>query len=153
MSNATNGPSFVRETVAVYRGPRLKTAARFASSRDVSAFLRKIVDDEPQEVFIVVLVDVKLRPIGYTQVSRGTLSGALVDASMVFRTAIVAGAYGVFLAHTHPSGDPTPSAEDDALTERMRQAGTLLGIDVLDHIVLGDGSYVSYRDTDRFEAD
>lgn len=78
----------------------------------------------------------------------GSLDASVVHPREVFKAAIVANAAALICAHNHPSGDPEPSREDRAITERLRQAGTLLGIPVLDHIVLGDGTthYFSFAD-------
>jgi DNA repair protein RadC len=68
----------------------------------------------------------------------------------VFKAALLANAAAIILAHNHPSGDPTPSPEDAVVTTRLRSAGTLLGVEVLDHVVIGDGRYVSFRETGRW---
>lgn len=96
-----------------------------------------------RERFSVVLLDGKNRVLGIHIVSVGSLTAALVHPREVFKAAILANAASVILVHNHPSGDPEPSAEDRALTARLRQAGELLGITVLDHVVIGDGSYTS----------
>ena len=73
----------------------------------------------------------------------------LVDPSEVFRAAILTNAARVILGHVHPSGDPTPSPDDCAVTRRLTAAGALLGIDVLDHIIVGSGRYVSFKEIGR----
>ena len=88
--------------------------------------------------------------MGDREVSVGTLTASLVHPREVFRAAIRERAASIALVHNHPSGDPTPSPEDVALTARLRSAGDLLGIRVLDHIVIGSGGrYVSFLDTGR----
>jgi DNA repair protein RadC len=67
----------------------------------------------------------------------------------VFKAALLANAAAIILAHNHPSGDATPSVDDCALTQRLQAAGDLLGIDVLDHVVIGDGQYISFKETGR----
>jgi len=89
------------------------------------------------EVFQVLLLNTKLHLIRIEEISRGTLDSALVDSREVFKSAIVARASSVILAHNHPSGDPTPSSEDISLTKRLVKAGELLNIPVLDHVILG----------------
>jgi len=79
-------------------------------------------------------------------VSIGTLTASLVHPREVFAPAIDCSAYGVILVHNHPSGDPTPSTEDRALTRRLRQAGELLGIQFVDHVIVGRGQFVSLRE-------
>jgi|SRR5579871_804177 len=96
-----------------------------------------------REVFYVVLLDGRNRVQGEVRVSEGSLTAALVHPREVFAPAIRAGAAALVLAHNHPSGDPTPSAEDAVLTERLRQAGELVGVRVLDHVVIGRERWVS----------
>jgi DNA repair protein RadC len=113
--------------------------------RDVAPALMHLLQHEPTEVFALLCLSTKHRVIAYHEVSRGTLDATLVHPREVFKAAILANAAGVVVAHVHPSGDPTPSQDDIALTRRLAAAGTLLGIEVLDHIVVGDGRYVSLR--------
>lgn len=110
--------------------------------------LRKMIPEgDEREHFLALYVDVKHRVKHAQVVSVGCLTSSLVHPREVFRAAILAGAVGVILGHNHPSGDPEPSAEDLALTRRLASAGTLLGISVLDHIILGDkGRTVSLRE-------
>ncbi|MDR1816087.1 MAG: DNA repair protein RadC [Clostridiales Family XIII bacterium] len=100
---------------------------------------------ERQECFYSVLLNVKGERIGDALIARGGLCGVGVDPGDVFRPAVKRGAWGVVLVHNHPSGHPEPSEEDVALTKRLRDAGELLGIKVLDHIVIGKGKYVSLK--------
>ncbi len=78
-------------------------------------------------------------------VSVGDLSSSIVHPREVYKDAVIASAASLIVAHNHPSGDPTPSAEDVAVTKRLIQSGEIMGIDLLDHIVLGDGTFVSLR--------
>ena len=112
-----------------------------------AATLIRLLEDEPSEVFAIVCLNTKLRVIAYHEVSRGTLDSSLAHPREVFRAAILANAAGIILVHNHPSGDPSPSAEDRALTHRLRAVGTVLGIEVLDHLVIGDGQYYSFKET------
>ncbi|MBK8013525.1 MAG: DNA repair protein RadC [Deltaproteobacteria bacterium] len=97
----------------------------------------------PVESFWVVHLDARGRAIGTTCVARGTLTSCLVHPREVFALALRARAASVVVVHNHPSGDPTPSAEDERLTERLTQAGEILGIPVVDHIVVGTSGYRS----------
>lgn len=103
-----------------------------------------------REEFIAVLLDGKGRVMGFNTVSVGSLTASLVHPREVFKAAIIANAATLILVHNHPSGDPEPSAEDVALTRRLKEAGDLLGIRILDHVVIGDDRYVSFVDTGRF---
>jgi DNA repair protein RadC len=96
-----------------------------------------------REVFVVLLLDGRNQVLGFNTVSVGSLTTALVHPREVFKAAILANAAAVILVHNHPSGSAEPSAEDHALTARLEQAGELLGIRVVDHIVVGDGQYRS----------
>jgi len=94
----------------------------------------------------VVLLDGRHRVIAEVTVSRGTLTASLVHPREVFRGAIRAAAAEIVLVHNHPSGDPTPSREDETVTERLRRAGALLGVQVLDHVIVAEGGYFSFRE-------
>ena len=108
------------------------------------------IGDSAEERFVVLLLDGRHRPLGVTLVSKGTLTASLVHPREVFKVAIAANAQAVIIAHNHPSGDSAPSSEDKEVTRRLIDAGKLLGIPVLDHIVLGDGEYYSFKE-DRFD--
>ena len=116
-------------------------------SGDVAKLMADVVAGLDREAFFVVLLDGKNRVSGINLVSLGSLTAALVHPREVFKAAIAGSAAALVLVHNHPSGDPSPSAEDRAITERLSQVGELVGIRVLDHIVLGDdGAYTSFAD-------
>ena len=105
-----------------------------------------------REQVVVVFLDTKNKPIGFHVASVGTLNAALVHPREIFKAAIVANAASVIVLHNHTSGDPLPSVEDLAITERLAAAGKLLGIALLDSIVVGDnGSFFSFSDAGRLE--
>ena len=131
----------VRESLA-----KLRTSNRLPDSSAVFKLLGKHFLDCAREEFLVLCLDAKNDPIGWHVVSTGTLTHALVHPREVFQAAILMNAAAVVIAHNHPSGDPTPSQEDRMLTTRLVSAGHLLGIRVLDHVVVGDGRYVSFAD-------
>ncbi len=91
-----------------------------------------------QERVVVLTLDVKNKPISWHTITIGSLDAAHVHPREVFRVAIVDGAKSIIITHNHPSGDPTPGDADIAATKRLAEAGKILGIDVLDHIVAGD---------------
>lgn len=113
-------------------------------------FSRLVTDGSREELHIVCL-DTKNQVITTHQISVGTLDASLVHPREVFRPAIKDSAASMILVHNHPSGDPTPSKEDHAVTRRLEEAGRTLGIEVLDHIVLGATSSQSIRDTRTLE--
>lgn len=98
---------------------------------------------EAKEHFIVLHLDGKNRIVCYDPVSVGSLNQSIVHPREVFKTACLSSAAAILLIHNHPTGDPDPSREDLEITRRLREAGDLLGIKVLDHIIIGD-SYLSF---------
>lgn len=133
----------VAESATIDMGSPATTAAKVAS------ILTPLLADEPQEVFCALLLNAKHRVIGYAEISRGTLTTSLVHPREVFRAAIQMNAASVIVAHNHPSGDPEPSAEDRAATQRLVAAGNLLGIPVLDHVIIAPlGGFVSLRESE-----
>jgi len=113
---------------------------------DVFARMGPRLRDVPQEEFHALLLNSRHRVTREVLVTRGTLDSALIHPREVFRPAVAEGAAGVILVHNHPSGDPTPSAEDRAVTIQLARAGIALGIPVLDHVVVGRGAYTSLAD-------
>ena len=99
-----------------------------------------------RERFWVVALDARNRPVRQHLVALGTLDHCVVHPRDVFRPLVRSGAAACLLVHNHPSGDPTPSLEDEALTRRLVECGRLLGVPVLDHLVVARGGYVSFRD-------
>jgi DNA repair protein RadC len=116
----------------------------------VYAHFRGRLPQLEREVFWVLLLDGKNRVQGEVRISEGSLTAALVHPREVFLPAIRAAAAALILVHNHPSGDPVPSAEDRAITERLRQVGELIGIRVLDHVVVGRGCYASMAEEGRW---
>ena len=105
---------------------------------DTGRILRPVLGSSPVEVFVVMLLDARHGVLGVVEVARGTLTACLVHPREIFAPAIVGCAASIIVAHNHPSGDPSPSDEDRALTRRVRDAGTLLGIPVVDSVVVTD---------------
>ncbi|MCA9221617.1 MAG: DNA repair protein RadC [Planctomycetales bacterium] len=119
------------------------------SPTDAIAYCRqrfaRLASDAKQEEFHIVTLNTKNHVIDTHRITVGTLDASLVHPREVFRPAIKDAASSVLLVHNHPSGDPTPSREDHAVTNQLTEAGKLLGIEVLDHIVLGKGTAISIR--------
>jgi DNA repair protein RadC len=114
--------------------------------RETAAFLMPAYGGRAVERFGLVLLDTKYRVIRTTLVAVGTLNSSVVQPRDVFREAAVGSAAAIVVFHNHPSGDPTPSQDDVDLTRRLAAAGVLLGIDVVDHIILGDARYCSFKE-------
>jgi len=125
---------------------RVEVRPQLATPRDVAAYLMPRFSGYGVERFGLVLLDVKRRLIRTTIVSVGSLEATLVHPREVFREAVAASASLLVLFHNHPSGDPSPSADDVALTRRLAQAGDVMGIQVADHLILGDGRWFSFRE-------
>jgi DNA repair protein RadC len=96
---------------------------------------------ETKEHFVSLLLDGKNRIIAVDKVSVGTLNQSLVHPREVFKTAVLSAAAAIILVHNHPTGDTTPSAEDKDVTTRLKAAGDILGIRILDHVIIGDDYY------------
>lgn len=114
-----------------------------------AAILLPMLQHQAEEVFTILLLNAKCRLIAVHDISRGTIDSCHVPPERIFRAALLANASKVILAHNHPSGDPTPSQEDIILTRRLIDGGKLLGIEIMDHIVIGDGNYCSFKETGR----
>jgi len=145
----------VARSVAVHAalelGRRMAAEARdegapMRSPRDVYAAFAPRLEDLPVEEFHVAVLDSQHRLERDIAVTRGILNSSLVHPREVFREAIAERAAAVILVHNHPSGDPTPSADDRAVTEQLVAAGRLLDIPVHDHVIVGRGRYLSFAE-------
>ena len=125
---------------------RLEIGRRLNRSDAIFEAFHARLRDLKKERFIAVLLDARQRVMREDLVSEGILTASLVHPREVFAPAIREGASGILLVHNHPSGDPEPSPEDIEITRRLVAVGELVGIRVLDHVVLGDASYVSFRE-------
>ena len=128
----------------VSRGARERV--QITSPRAVAEILMPLYGNRPVEQFGIVLLDTKHRVLRTTVLSVGTLDASIVHPREIFREATAGGAAAIVLFHNHPSGDPEPSRDDTRLTERLIAAGVVMGIDVVDHIILGDTRYFSFRE-------
>ncbi len=133
---------------AIELGRRTLTRAggervQLATPRAVAEYLLPLYGGQPVEQFGVVLLDTKRRVLRTRVLSIGTLDASVIHPRDVFREATAANAAGIVLFHNHPSGDPEPSDDDEVLTHRLVAAGVLMGINVVDHVILGDVRYYS----------
>lgn len=110
---------------------------------DVFRLVGPSLRDRPQEEFHTLLLNTRHRVVRSVPVTRGILDASLIHPREVFRLAVGEGAAGVILVHNHPSGDPTPSDEDRAVTRQLAEAGRILGIPVLDHVIVARSGYTS----------
>jgi DNA repair protein RadC len=131
----------INEVASDYIGGR----SRFTSSREVFE-LFNFMKNETKEHFLAIHLDSKNRTLCLDHISSGSLNASIVHPREVFKGCLLSSAAAVLFLHNHPSGDPDPSREDLELTTRLKEAGELLGIRVLDHIVIGSGRYISLAD-------
>ncbi|KUK35755.1 MAG: DNA repair protein RadC [Thermacetogenium phaeum] len=124
--------------------PDLKPVIR--SPQEASNLVMEEMCYLDREHFRVILLNTKNRVLGVETVSIGSLNSSLVHPREVFKSAVQRSAAGVILVHNHPSGDPTPSSEDIEITRRLSDAGRVIGIEVLDHIIIGDHLFVSFKE-------
>jgi DNA repair protein RadC len=110
-------------------------------TEDVVSLAKKFLEGEDREVFITINIDQSSKINSIHVVAIGSLNTSIIQPREVFKTAILSNASKIILAHNHPSGNPNPSDDDSKLTCQIFQCGDLLGIEVLDHIIIGDGKY------------
>lgn len=139
----------VRELEVRYvRGGSLKHDGRKSlfCSAHAATLLRPMFEGKVHEEFVAVFLDAKHKPIGYVRDAKGSVATCNVRPADIFGTGYLAAAKAVIIAHNHPSGDTTPSEHDRLLTERFVDAGKILGIEVLDHVIVTDTSHYSFGD-------
>lgn len=120
--------------------------ARYSPSKDANDILRSVLTDKPYEEFWIILLNRSNRVIGQKLISEGGISGTVVDPKKVFKIALDHHASGIILGHNHPSGVTAPSEADQKITKKIVNAGQLLEIVVLDHIIITDDGYYSFTD-------
>jgi DNA repair protein RadC len=118
--------------------------------QDVAEFLMPRLRYAVKEQFIVILLNGKNKVIGTEVISEGSLSSSVVHPREVYASALLHHAAAIMVAHNHPSGDPKPSDEDREITSLLAQSGKVLGIPLVDHIVIGDGTYYSFLENEAF---
>ncbi|HZG58026.1 RadC family protein [Paenibacillus sp.] len=124
----------------------LEASPIIRSPEDVSTLVMEDLRYLQQEHFVALFLNTKNRVVGRETLSVGSLNAAIVHPRELFRAAVKRSAASIICVHNHPSGDPTPSAEDIQLTHRLVEAGHIIGIEVLDHVVIGDRRYASLKE-------
>jgi DNA repair protein RadC len=119
---------------------------RINTPRNVYEIASSYLEGADREHFVVIMLDTKNQVIGINTVAIGVLASCPVHPREVFKPAILANAAGIVLVHNHPSGDPYPSQDDLLLTSRLKEAGEVLGIQVVDHVILGYANYASLKE-------
>lgn len=126
-----------------------ETSPQINSSHDAYLLIQPILLDLKHEEVWILLLNRANKVIKKTQISRGGINGSVVDIRMIIKEAIEMLASAVILCHNHPSGNPSPSEEDDSITHKLKEAGKIMDIKLLDHIIVCDKSYYSYLDKGR----
>ena len=119
---------------------------KISSPRDISTLLINEMSNFKQEVFKLILLNTKNVVIGTKDVFKGTLNSSIVHPREVFKEAIQRGSASIIACHNHPSGDPNPSKEDINITLRLKECGKIMGIELLDHMIIGANKYVSLKE-------
>ena len=140
--------AFYRVVLVKEKGGYYEFDKRIGSPRDAYEAILELtkIDEEAQEVLGIICVNTKNKITAVHEITRGTVDSSLCHPREVFKVAVQHNASGVIMFHNHPSGDPTPSGEDANLSLRMAGAGEIMGIEILDHLVIGDGRFVSIRE-------
>ena len=133
------------KTKLVIEGSKEYKPMKFNNSSDVYSAFKKLVESD-KERFYSLFLDIKNKVIGVEMVSQGALDSAPVHPREVYKSALLASASRVIFVHGHPSGDPEPSFSDKEITRLLKQAGELLQVGVLDHIIIGFNNYYSFAD-------
>jgi len=130
----------VKESSILYKERRVK------SPQDGYILIKGFLEDKDREHFIMVALNTKNEPVSINVCHIGSLNSSIVHPREIMKVAILSNAASILVAHNHPSGSVTPSIEDIQVTERLKQAGELMGIELLDHLIIGDNSYLSLKE-------
>lgn len=138
---------FIREVTVNYK--KAKVPAEAITSPAIAArLLRKILPCNSKEHFLALYLDGANKPVSYNVVSTGTANSSVVHPREVFQPAILAGAVQIVIAHNHPSGQTLPSQADRGVTKRLKEAGNILGIPILDHVIVTDDDFYSFSESE-----
>jgi DNA repair protein RadC len=140
----------VRELCVQYRArpdlPPFDDGRVLTTPQQLVDFLVPILGQESVEVFVMVCLSTKFHLLGFHEVARGSIDNVHVAPRDIFKAAILSNAAMFVVAHNHPSGDPTPSPDDIAITRAISAGAQLMSVPMLDHIVIGDGRYFSFKE-------
>ncbi|MGN1187207.1 MAG: DNA repair protein RadC, partial [Lachnospiraceae bacterium] len=128
-----------------------QSAPRFTSSAEVVEYLMEDMRHLPQEHLKLLLLDTKCKLIHEETISIGTVNSTIMSPREICRMALIHDCTGIILAHNHPTGDPSPSKEDVLATGRIAKAAELIGISLIDHIIIGDNTYISMKDNSMIQ--
>lgn len=130
----------VKESSMLYKERNIR------SPQDSYALLKELLENKDREHFIVVALNTKNEPVTINVCHIGSLNASIVHPREIMKIAILSNAASILVAHNHPSGNTSPSQEDISVTERLKQAGDLMGIELLDHLIVGDGTFLSLKE-------
>ena len=139
----------IKETYQNYTVEQLKQET-LNSTRKAADYLNRLIGEETQEILVAVYLDTKNSVIDFKKIFVGTLNSSVAHPREIFREAVKHPTARIIVSHNHPSGDTEPSEADIAFTQRLKESGSVLGIDVLDHIIVGQGNTYSFREADEY---
>ena len=119
---------------------------KWTNPKDVAGYFMEEMRHKKKEQFFVIYLDTKCKCISYESVSEGSLNASIVHPREVYKGAICKSANSIIVLHNHPSGEPTPSKEDLQITDKLKDTGNIVGIRLLDHIIIGDGCFISLKE-------
>lgn len=126
--------------------PTYTTCRHIVSPADAADYFMNRLRYENHEKFLIMLLNTKNRIIKVEQVAEGSLTSSVVHPREIFALAVINHAACIIVSHNHPSGEPSPSSEDRILTQNLEEVGNVIGIPILDHLIIGDGSYYSFKE-------
>ena len=152
MENKAESKVLNRKRIDIVSIRMVKESSFFYENRKINSpgdaieLFRRFLSESDREQFLVCCMDIKNQPTSINVVSIGTLNSSLVHPREVFKGAILGNSASIIVAHNHPSGDPTPSKEDINITMRLKEAGKIIGIDILDHVIIGENEHISFKE-------
>ena len=139
--------TFLREVSAMYRGGRRATR-KIYNATDAAHFIRSVLPDNSREHFVALYLDGAHKVVAFSVISTGSATSCPVHPREIFQSAILVGAVAIIVGHNHPSGETSPSNEDKQVTKRLKEAGEILAIRILDHVILGETGIHSFSEHD-----
>ena len=126
--------------------PGLYSITPFSTPETAVKEMKEVMEEYDTETVCIINIDTRMRPINYSIISIGDINASLVPIKSIFKAALLSNATSFIILHNHPSGDPTPSREDITATKKLREAGDLMEIKLLDHIIVGNENYYSFAE-------
>ena len=133
----------VKESSVKYENRRIK------NPWDAYKIFKDYIDDSNKEMFVLMCLNNKNEPTHISTISIGSVNESIATPAEVFKVALLSNANKIMVCHNHPSGDPQPSESDRRITERLYDSGAIIGIKLLDHIIIGDDVYYSFKENDE----